>query len=263
MRAAGPSQGVKVPLRGSDPRAAEERGGNMNGARSPLLRRAVGVIGFACGVALTGCASGPAVPDWRLNAQTASERATQADLQGKTRIATSEFDRMRREIARTGDAALMARAELLRCSIQVASLAFGPCARFEALRADATVAELAYADYLAGRVSTQAVPLLPAAQQAAARRLLEGGAVDARDVDILAAIADPLARLVAAAVWLQAGQGHPAVMALAVETASAQGWSRPLLAWLHLQARHAELAGDEEAVRRLRRRIDLVLGVQP
>ena len=114
----------------------------MNGARSPLLRRAVGVIGFACGVALTGCASGPAVPDWRLNAQTASERATQADLQGKTRIATSEFDRMRREIARTGDAALMARAELLRCSIQVASLAFGPCARFEALRADATVAEL-------------------------------------------------------------------------------------------------------------------------
>ena len=149
MRAAGPSQGVKVPLRGSDPRAAEERGGNMNGARSPLLRRAVGVIGFACGVALTGCASGPAVPDWRLNAQTASERATQADLQGKTRIATSEFDRMRREIARTGDAALMARAELLRCSIQVASLAFGPCARFEALRADATVAELAYADYLA------------------------------------------------------------------------------------------------------------------
>ena len=235
----------------------------MNGARSPLLRRAVGVIGFACGVALTGCASGPAVPDWRLNAQTASERATQADLQGKTRIATSEFDRMRREIARTGDAALMARAELLRCSIQVASLAFGPCARFEALRADATVAELAYADYLAGRVSTQAVPLLPAAQQAAARRLLEGGAVDARDVDILAAIADPLARLVAAAVWLQAGQGHPAVMALAVETASAQGWSRPLLAWLHLQARHAELAGDEEAVRRLRRRIDLVVGVQP
>ena len=235
----------------------------MNGARNPMLRRTVGVFGLACLMALTGCASGPAVPDWRLNAQAASERATVADLQGKTRVAASEFDRMRREIARTGDVALMARAELLRCSIQVASLAFGPCARFEALRPDAAAAEVAYADYLAGRVSAETVPLLPAAQQASARRLLEGGTVAAHDVDILAAIAEPLARLVAAAVWLQAGQGHPAVMALAVDTASAQGWSRPLVAWLQLQARHAELAGDEDAARRLRRRIDLVLGAQP
>ncbi len=245
------------------PAARQGEGFVASGARRLMLRCAVGVIGLACLIALTGCASGPAVPDWRMNAQGASERATLADLQGKTRVAASEFDRMRREIARTGDAALMARAELLRCTIQVASLAVGPCLRFESLRADASAAELAYADYLAGRVEARTVPLLPTAQQAPARRLLEGGTIAARDVDLLAAIEEPLPRLVAAAVWLQAGQGHPAVMALAVDTASAQGWSRPLLAWLQLQARHAELAGDEDAARRLRRRIDLVLGVQP
>lgn len=251
-----------APSRPKPARTAASHGesASENPVRTPVWRRAGGVAGLVWLVMLTACVSGPPVPDWRMNAQVASERATLADLQGKTRVAASEFDRMRREIARTGDAALMARAELLRCSIQVASLAIGPCVRFELLRADAFAAELAYADYLAGRVSPQTVPLLPTAQQAPAKRLLEGGTVTARDVDLLAAIDDPLARLVAAAVWLQAGQGHPAVMALAVDTASAQGWSRPLVAWLQLQARHAELAGDEEAARRLRRRIDLVLG---
>lgn len=79
------------------------------------------------------------------------------------------------------------------------------------------------------------------------------------DTDTLSAIADPLARLVAAGVWFRAGQAHPAVMALAVETASNQGWNRPLLAWLLAQARHVELSGDAAEAQRLRRRVDLVL----
>jgi hypothetical protein len=44
-----------------------------------------------------------------------------------------------------------------------------------------------------------------------------------------------------------------------VDTASSQGWSRPLLAWLQVQARHAESAGDAVEARRVRRRIELVL----
>jgi hypothetical protein len=48
------------------------------------------------------------------------------------------------------------------------------------------------------------------------------------------------------------------VMAAAVETASAQGWRRPLLAWLTLQVQRAEASGDVEAAATLRRRITLV-----
>jgi hypothetical protein len=96
---------------------------------------------------LGACASQPPVPDWRVNAQAASERATSAYLAGNTRVANLEFDRMRKEVARTGDAGLMARAELLRCSTQVASLVFEPCSGFEALRADAAAPEIAYANY--------------------------------------------------------------------------------------------------------------------
>jgi len=218
-----------------------------------------GWIAGGCVALLGACASQPAPPDWQMNAQGASERAVAAYLAGQTRVEVLEFERMRRETARTGDAALVARAELLRCATQVASLVLEACLPFEALRPDAAAPERAYADYLLGRLQPQDLPLLPQQHRAAAARLLQGAAVTSADVAILSSITDPLARLVAAGVWLRAGQGHPAVLALAVDTASAQGWSRPLLAWLHLQARHAELGGDTAEAQRLRRRIELVL----
>jgi hypothetical protein len=68
---------------------------------------------------------------------------------------------------------------------------------------------------------------------------------------------EPLSRLVAAGVLLRRGQASPAVLALAAETASAQGWRRPLLAWLGAQALRAEQAGDTLEAARLRRRMDL------
>jgi hypothetical protein len=217
------------------------------------------MLGAVMALLLGACASQPPVPDWRVNAQAASERATSAYLAGNTRVANLEFDRMRKEVARTGDAGLMARAELLRCSTQVASLVFEPCSGFEALRADAAAPEIAYANYLAGRLPAQELALLPSAQQPAAQRLLQGGAISSGDAALLPAMDQPLPRLVAAALWFQAGQGHPAVITLAVDTASSQGWSRPLLAWLQVQARHAESAGDAIEARRVRRRIELVL----
>ena len=69
---------------------------------------------------------------------------------------------------------------------------------------------------------------------------------------------DPLARLVAAAAALQAGQADAQVMALASDTASSQGWRRPLLAWLLLQERAAQQAQDSATAAALRRRIALL-----
>jgi hypothetical protein len=71
---------------------------------------------------------------------------------------------------------------------------------------------------------------------------------------------DPLSRLVAAGALFQSGRASPAVVAQAVDTASAQGWRRPLLAWLGVQARLAEQASDADGAARIRRRIQLVQG---
>ncbi|MBL8339797.1 MAG: hypothetical protein JNM97_23735, partial [Rhodoferax sp.] len=61
---------------------------------------------------------------------------------------------------------------------------------------------------------------------------------------------------------LQTGRADPAVIALATETASAQGWRRPLLAWLGVQAQRAAAAGDGAEAERIRRRMALVTGLR-
>ncbi|HZY19791.1 MAG TPA: hypothetical protein VFE82_15055 [Ramlibacter sp.] len=199
---------------------------------------------------LAACAGKPAAPDWQVGAHGALQRYEQAFLAGSTRAAEAEFARARQELSATGEATLVARAELTRCALQVASLVFEPCAGFEALRQDAGPAEQAYADFLQARPADAA--LLPAQHRA-----LASGAVD---VATLAAIADPLSRLVAAGVSLRAGRAGPEVLQLAADTASAQGWRRPLLAWLGAQLRLAEQRGAGEDAERLRRRIALASG---
>jgi hypothetical protein len=200
------------------------------------------------------CGNNPPVPDWKLNAQSALERAAGAYLEGRSGIAQAEYANARREIARTGRLDLLARAELMRCAAQVASLQFEPCAGFEALRADAQPPELAYAAYLGGRASATEVALLPEAHRAVAAP----GASETATVSALQAIKEPFARQIAAAVLLQTNRASPGVIAQAIDNASAQGWRRPLLGWLKLQAQRAQAAGDNAAADSLQRRITLV-----
>jgi hypothetical protein len=206
---------------------------------------------------LAGCASGPPAPEWQMNAKDALERSVAAYFEGNTRVEAAEFGRGRADIARTGKFELAARAELLRCAGRVASLAYEGCPPFDALRADAPPAERAYADYLAGTLQPADAAMLPPQHRAVATASAEAAPA------ALAAMADPLARLVAAGVLFRTGRASPAVQAQAVETASSQGWRRPLLAWLNLQAQRAEQGGAREEAERLRRRIALVTGPSP
>ena len=206
---------------------------------------------LCCAVlALSACASNPPPPDWPLEAKGSSERATEAWLGGNSRIEAAEFNRARAELASTGQVTLVARLELLRCATRVASLVVEPCSGFEALAQDAAPAEQAYARYLAGTARTGDAALLPEAH----RSLIGNAAPDAA----LAAIKDPLSQLVAAGVLFRTGRATPGVIARAVDTASARGWRRPLLAWLKVQQQRAQAAGDASTAATLQRRIDLV-----
>jgi hypothetical protein len=187
-----------------------------------------------------------------MNAKGSAERAAQAWLVGDARIEAAEFARVRAALASTGQPALLARAELLRCATRVVSLVFEPCTGFDALAQDAPAAEQAYARYLAGAATPADAALLPEAHRA----LVQGAAPEAA----LAVIQDPLSRLVAAGVLQRQGRASDAVAARAVDTASAQGWRQPLLAWLRLQQQRAQVAGAGDEAARLQRRIDLVSG---
>lgn len=203
--------------------------------------------------ALAACSSGPPVPDWKMNAQSSVERFQAAYLSGNALVEQTEFRRARSQVAGTGKLDLVARIELLRCAARVASLAFEDCAGFEAVQADATDADRAYAAYLAGKALAADVALLPEAQRAAASASSDTAAASA-----VAAIKDPLSQLVAAGVLLRSGRATPELLDTAVATASDQGWRRPLLAWLGVQRLRAEQAGDAQAAQRIARRMAIV-----
>jgi len=200
---------------------------------------------------LGACASAPPPPDWQANAFAALNSYTSAYLAGNTRVADFEFNRAKSEIARTGRPDLMARIELVRCAAQVASLDFSACTGYQALAADALPPEQSYAEFLAGRWDNLKPDTLPVPYR--------GLVMKAQDSSPLAQIQDPLARLIAAGLLLKTERLTPVDIGLAVETASHQGWRRPLLAWLGVQHQRAQSAGEGTTAASLQRRIDLVL----
>jgi hypothetical protein len=200
-------------------------------------------------VLLAACGSKPRQPDWLVNADGAQDRFERAYLSGNDRVAASEFTRFRSEVASTAQPGLVARAELTRCAVQVASLNLAPCTGFEPLRSDAADAERAYADFLEGKATAEQAKLLPEEYRGIAGG--EGGAA------ALKKIKDPVPRLIAAGVLLRMEKADPEVLQLATDTASEQGWRRAVLAWLGAQAMRAEKAGATEEAARLRRRIEL------
>lgn len=204
---------------------------------------------------LAGCGNNPPVPDWQMNAHDGIERGAAAYLEGNARIEAAEYRRAREALASTGKVELVIRAELARCAARVAALEFGECDGYERLAQDAGPADRVYAAFLSGQAGPADAALLPEQHRAVAAAASDAAAAGAEQ-----AIADPLSRLVACGVLLRTGRASPQVLADAVATASSQGWRRPLLAWLGVQAMRAEQAGDRDEAQRIRRRIALVGG---
>jgi hypothetical protein len=181
----------------------------------------IAVLASACG--------GPQPLEWQASAAQALQAFQRHYFDGQTEAAESQFRSARAELARTGRADLVARAELVRCAVRAASLEFDDCPGFEALRYGAGRDEIAYAAYLSGKGSHRAGD-------------------------------DPLSRLVALAVSFKNRSISPQGIGAAVDIASEQGWRRALLAWLGVQEKRASDSGDSETAARVRRRIELISG---
>lgn len=203
---------------------------------------------IALSLLLAACA-GKSSPDWQSNAHTALNNHLTAYLGGRERVATQELLLARREVARTGDATQMARVELTACAAQIASLATTDCPAFVPLAVDAAPAEKAYAAYLSGKMEGVDSSLLPPAQ----RQSLTG-------TPALGSIADPLSRLVAAAIAWRSGRLSGDGISVAVETAAGEGWRQPLLAWLAVDRDQRQAAGDTSGAEAAQRRIERIVG---
>lgn len=205
----------------------------------------------AVAVALAACGSKPVQPDWKVNASGSLAAYSDAYLKGDTGVADTEFARARSDMSATGRPDMVAHAELVRCATRTAAADYDDCPGFQKLAQDAPAEQRAYAAYLAGRVQGVDAALLPEQHRAVA----QGKAA-------IATITDPLSRLVAAGVLLKNGQMTPSDIVVATDTASDQGWRRPLLVWLGVSLKRAQAAGDAAAAARIERRIAIASASQ-
>jgi len=210
---------------------------------------------LAAALFVAGCSSSPPPPDWKMNAVSLLEHYQARWLEGDAKAADLALEKGRKEIARTGRLDLLARLELAACGTRAAALDFGPCTAYAPLAPEAAAADLAYSRFLAGDWAGLDPKQLPSHYAA-----LVGAREDAAANRAVAEIRDPLPRLIAAGLLFRQGRADPATLALAVDTASEQGWRRPLLTWLEVQLKRAQTAGDQLAATRLQRRIDLAEG---
>lgn len=204
---------------------------------------------------LAGCASAPP-PDWQLASASALQQGVDAYLSGLDKVASAEFARGQREVRRTAEPDSVARAYLIECAAYVAAARAMDCADVPGL-SDAHPPTQAYARYLMGEATEQDRALLPQAQQGVSGADAQAGAA------ALKGVGESWARLVAAGVLWRRSQLSLESVAMAVDTAAAQGWSRAVASWLTVQKDMLVQTGDQDSAQRVQRRLDLMLRPTP
>jgi len=212
------------------------------------------LLALASLILLAACGSGgPPPPDWKTDSADLIERYQKHALLGDNTLAERYFQQA---VAATGGAGRVdetARLWLVRCATRRAMLIDDPCAEYADLaRIAPNAADQAYYQFVTLQWEGLDAALLPRQHQDLLR------APHGRRGEALGKIDDPLARLLDASLLVMRQEANATTLALATETASAQGWRQPLLTYLKLQQKQAAAQGNATELARLQQRIQLV-----
>ncbi len=202
---------------------------------------------------LSACGGNPPAPDWKKDSISLIGKYTKAELKGENKLAERYFEQALDAAGSAGKLEETARLHLIRCATRRASLSFELCAGYaELAKLSPNAYDETYHRFITGQWEKVDSSRLPAqyrdffSNQDAARHAA------------LAKITDPLSRLIAISVATQHKQADDATLTLAADTASEQGWRKPLLVYLKLLENRASLTGDNTRTQALRTRIKLV-----
>lgn len=203
---------------------------------------------------LTACGSGgPPPPDWKSDSADLIERYRKHELLGENLLAEHYFQQALAATSGAGRVAETARLWLVHCAMHRASLIDDDCHEYAELALiDTTPADRAYYRFITLKWAGLDGTNLP--KHYAALLHAEPAKINATLNDIM----DPTARLLAAGLVTLGRQADDTTLSIAAETASSQGWRRPLLVYLKLLEKRAAERGDTVAQTRLAARIALV-----
>jgi hypothetical protein len=206
---------------------------------------------------MTGCGAKPAQV-WISSGHKQLESFKQDFLTGRdSSITESHFRKAVEEIKKGGDADLLGKAWLTRMALQVAvheELEEGEYLKIESV--EPVPANRNFYLFLKGDTGQVDVSLLPEPYRAFWRTFLSRDV--ANTAASIAAIEDPIPRLIASGLAVSHRMENDAILRTAVETASRNGWKRALFSWLERLQSYYEAAGDARKASSIRARINMM-----
>lgn len=207
---------------------------------------------------LSACGGKPPAPDWKKDSISLIGKYKKAELKGENKLAERYFEQALAAAGSAGKLEETARLHLIHCATRQASLVFEPCTAYQDIaKMSPDTEDETYHRFITGQWDSTANKLdnskLPVQY-----RDYYASLESAKPYAGLEKIADPLSRLIAISIALQRKQADDAMLNLAANTASEQGWRKPLLVYLKLLENRATLKTDNAQVTSLRARIKLV-----
>ena len=207
---------------------------------------------------LGGCSSKP-TPGWIVVGNQQLEAFKQHFLtEGQPVITERHFQKTVEEIKKGGDLDLLGKAWLTRMALEVAVLReMEEDDYLKVAAAQPVPTNRNFYLFLKGKKVEVDRSLLPAQYRPFLDALRSGNTVKVEKT-ITAMEDEPLSRLIAAGIAVRFNLENEAILKVAVETSSRNGWKRALLAWLERLLTFYKATGDAAKAAAVRQRIDLM-----
>ena len=205
---------------------------------------------------MIGCASKP-IPYWQTEGFGHVENYKIKYLRGEDQIAESHYAKALEEIKRSGNLKLISRIYLTKYALKTASLedpVEGEYADIEAVEPDAENRN--FFVFLKGNLAVVDAALLPERY----RPFLKAG-VQGKQKEINGAIADiddPLSKIIAVGIAVKNNLYNEVTLQRAIETASINGWQKPLLACLAKLQKYYEARNEKEKAVKIQQKIKAI-----
>ena len=206
---------------------------------------------------ICACGSATPIPVWKDKAYMHLDDYKTSFLAGREESTEPHFIKARREIAASNDLGLLTIAYLTKYALHTASLENFDSSEFAKLyKLEPNPSDMAYCHLLKGNFAAVDVKALPDRYAGVLKAAL------ARDLTMAAreitAIDDPLSRLIACGVCVKYLPSDETILQTGISTASANGWRRPLWAYLNKLQEHYLETGDQNKSTAVKARLDLL-----
>ena len=215
------------------------------------------LLSLALALLICACGTVTPVPAWKENAYRHLDDYKTSFLTGREESTEPHFVKARREMAAGNDLSILTIAYLTKYSLHTASLESFDSSEFAKLYGlEPNAVDMAYCHFLKGNFSAVDARALPSRYTGVLKAALSKDlTAAAREI---AAVDDPLSRLIACGVWVRYLPSDETILQMAIATASANGWRRPLWAYLtKLQTYYFE-QNDVIKANTIKARLDLL-----